>query len=250
MIKEAAARLSTEDKNNINRIFPEIMVDILGKNNRKERYIDTFTTDLFSGGKIVVYVYIIDDERIEGALAYFDTNDENDGFIVLQRQNIRNHIYGMGYSVGEATTFLKSVFTHELIHAKDFIIRDEYDEGPYIDPNVEGSYVKIKDEVVAFTSQLYEVLNDIVNEAVTRRDPRQVDEVVNFLKEIIGFYSRLKPLSDRSARLLDDIGSKKTLEFIQIYIGQVRRYNEKGYRALLKNVYDMVTKFKERLESI
>lgn len=250
MIKEAAARLSSEDKRHMSRILPEVMMNVLGRNTESEKYIDSFTTTSFSGKEMKIYVYVVEKERVPGGLAYFDIDDENDGFIVFQRENIRRHLNVNNFTVGESTNFLKSVFTHELIHAKDLIIRDSYDDQPYYDPDEEGSYVNAKDEVVAFTSQLYEVVKDMVEDAVYSNNPNDVEETKEFLRELILFYSKLKPLSTKSASHLSAIGNIKTLQFIQVYISQIRTYNKEGYKKLLKNIYDMISKFMKELESI
>lgn len=250
MIQEVAARLNDYDRKAINKLMPDLIRRLFNPAKDSNIYIGTINTETFKQTFYSVDVYVVNYEpKNDGVLAlYKPTTEAFKAFILFYKPSIEQYMYKKDLTVAEASNFIKSIFIHELIHAKDDILNNLRRKNKKEKGELDDKYFNTQAEVVAFTSQLFEALSEMVDDAIESNDRLFIYRIKLFLREVIAFYSRLTPFSDKSIDLIDSLDNIMPLNFIVHNLSSIKMYNEEGYKKVLKNVYIMVKDLLNKLD--
>ena len=229
--------------------------------------------------------------------AYFEPNDKDnhlDNEIVIQQKPLKKIVdflksektFGTGVRVLKRQwvreiidiDFLKerirSLLTHELIHAKDPACNQHF----YVEPYEETSadfYFRSSKELVALSSEFFEGITIAVKSALSRSSSKQNKiAIMKSLDDILQYYSGKKALLDESTqKFMKEAGVQSVFTLTQLaksavvivnnlfnkplkqttqmsnyqwFISEIKKNNPEGYKLFLKNLWKTISELKEK----
>ena len=240
---------------------------------------------------------IIVDDDAPHCNAYFEPNDKDnhsDNEIVIQQKMLKKMLdylkpektFGTGVGVLKKQWLreiididfvkerIRSILTHELIHAKD----PGCNHHVYVEPYEETStdfYFKSSKELVALSSEFFEGLTVAVESALKRSSSKKNKlDIIKCLDDILEYYSGKKSSLDESTLkfmkmsgvksvftltqlaksvvilvnnlLTEPIKEPSQMNKYQYFISEIKKSNPDGYKVFLKNLWKTISELKQK----
>lgn len=286
-LHEGSIQLTSDERNQVEEMLPEILKIIQGSRVEKYTAIDSIKYKLADGTAASCDIYVGNDQP--GAMAYYQTqelNDHTDNYIVIQQQPFKVY-FGFLNALRTTATgdknpgieLLRQALKHELIHAKDPATNHHYLKEPY-DMKSDKVYYKSWKEFQTMTGQFFEAITTgverIMNDNPSADDIRKIEHA---LKNILKFYAGKTAVLDIvTADFIQDTGkrnifqtlikiadvfyealvntlgistvTRNVLDTYVAYINGIKIYNPSGYKEFLKDLYKTIDQAKDNVNKI
>jgi hypothetical protein len=286
MIKEGTISLTQDERDQIERLIPNIIKIIKGPKIKSDKYekVDWINFEYADKTKGKVFVWIGNDKP--NSTAYFQKNDPKnptDNNIIIQQNSYSK------YFVSSFTTYsdlvgdknmgieqLRQVLKHELIHAKDPALNHHFLKEPY--DYQEEVYYKSWTEFQAMTGQFFEAITTGVDRMLSDPSKENIKKINTSLDDILNFYSgKSKKLSQSTSDFIQDTGQRNyfqslltfaknvfrkmnnttvgsittdSLDLYTYYINKIKTFNQKGYKEFLKDLYKTIDQARDKVNKV
>jgi hypothetical protein len=281
ILNEGIIQLTSDERDQIEALIPKIIDYIEGPQLKNTEYKEVgWINYQFADktlGKVLIYV---GDDNLQ-ATGYFQTNDPKnptDNVIVIQQNHYKQYfnILNKGYNAlvgdkNQGIEDLRKTLKHELIHAKDPALNHHLSKEPY-DTKNEEIYYKSWTEFQTMTGQFFESIVSNIDRIMSKNPSNEsVRKIETALNEILNFYSgKSKTISQTTADFIQGtdernifqrlirspinsvlytlgVNISNSLDKYVWYIGQIKKYNPKGYKEFLKDLYKTIDRSKDKI---
>jgi hypothetical protein len=278
---EGIIQLTSEERNQIEKMIPRIIEVIKGKKISSDKYEAIAYINFISAdktpGKVAVYV----GNDSPGLSAYHqpkDLKNLEDNYIVVQQNPFTPLFNFIGKTYSElkgdenlGEEMLRAAIKHELIHAKDPASNQKILKEPYSLNNYE-TYFKSWSEFQTMTGQFFESIITGVDR-IMKSNPSEenVRKIEIALNDILNFYSgKSKEIKQETIDFIQntDANNKNIFQKIMTFvskasgvtllninaffvyndfISKIKKYHPEAYNEFLKDLYKTIDQCKDSI---
>lgn len=276
LLNEGIIKLTDNEVKQINDILPKIKNAIKNRTLYEAIAQINYVTADGLNATAIVYIYNEDDN----SLAHHDSRNKKDlndnligvnfNFFGLVYNGIFNKILSKMTNKTPDEHLITSL-KHELIHAKDPAVNHKPLNQPVKSNDIKsyyGSWVEFPTQ----TGEFFEAITQRTKEEIEKKPTKEtIEKIFNIYDDILDFYSgKDKVFNSETAKWLSggntgnlfqkfvngilsfggvrvNWSSDTLLPIFSNKIEKIKKYNPEGYKEFQKDLYKLITSFKEKL---